>query len=76
MQNNSKMIKAAIGAGVALLYGFFCFITGSAKAKNKQLEKELGDAKEAQKFSRKLVNTSIDVKRQWLRDKFSGKKNG
>ncbi len=75
MQNN-KLIKAMLGAGVALFYGFFCFISGSAKAKNKQLEKELGDVQEAQKFSRKLANISIDVKRQWLRDKFTGKKNG
>lgn len=44
----------------ALIYGIFCFLNGSAKQKNKQLEQEVKNVYTAQKIREKNSKLSRD----------------
>ncbi len=73
IQSLIQLSKALWIPITALLYGLACFLNGSAKIKNKQLENDLKNAQETQKFKQDLDATPIADKRKFLRDKYPKK---
>jgi hypothetical protein len=60
-----KIIKPLLVGLGALIYGILCFLNGSAKQKNKQLEREVKNANEQKKrqFERDLDSDDVVRKR-------------
>jgi hypothetical protein len=60
-----KIIKPLLVGLGALIYGILCFLNGSAKQKNKQLEQEVKNANEQKKrqFERDLDSDDVVRKR-------------
>lgn len=63
-----KIIKPLLVYIGLLVYGIFCFLNGSAKQKNKQLEEEIKNVNETQKRQFKRNLDSDDVVRKRMQE--------